>query len=121
MLAVSSRTDRTKFRKQVLGPLLEAGFVQMTSPEAPRSSKQRYRITPLGRETLDGGHDDRARATAYRPPERSEAPMPRLADLTPGAQVPLSKPGMTVISMCCQNKVHRGDRYIDPLDGGMVA
>jgi hypothetical protein len=51
-LAVSGRTDRTKFRKQVLGPLLAAGLVEMTIPDKPRSSKQRYRITALGREVL---------------------------------------------------------------------
>ena len=52
LLAVSGRTDRTKFRKQVLGPLLAAGLVEMTIPDKPRSSKQRYRITALGREVL---------------------------------------------------------------------
>jgi len=48
----SGRTDRTKFRDQVLGPLLESGLVEMTIPDKPRSSKQQYRITEAGRAAL---------------------------------------------------------------------
>lgn len=42
------RTDRTKFKKQVLNPLLEAGLLAMTIPDRPQSSKQRYRSTAAG-------------------------------------------------------------------------
>ena len=49
LMAMAGRTDRTKFRNQVLKPLIDAGFVEMTLPEKPRSSKQRYRLTPKGR------------------------------------------------------------------------
>ena len=62
LLALTGRSDRTKFRRQVLGPLLQAGYVEMTSPDKPQSSKQRYRITPLGRGALNResgqSHDD---------------------------------------------------------------
>jgi ATP-dependent DNA helicase RecG len=53
LMAVTGRTDRTKFRRQLLGPLLQAGYVEMTRPDKPQSSKQRYRITALGRKTLN--------------------------------------------------------------------
>lgn len=46
------RTNRTKFRDQVVAPLLEAGLLEMTVPDKPRSSKQQYRITEAGRAAL---------------------------------------------------------------------
>jgi ATP-dependent DNA helicase RecG len=49
LMALAGRTNRTKFRDQVLNPLLEAGFIEMTVPEKPNSSKQRYRTTAAGR------------------------------------------------------------------------
>ena len=52
LMGVTGRSDRTKFRHQVLKPLLDAGLVTMTIPDKPRSSKQRYRLTPLGENTL---------------------------------------------------------------------
>lgn len=54
LMAPSGRTNRTKFRDQVLAPLLEAGFVEMIIPDKPRSPKQRYRITEAGRDRLRG-------------------------------------------------------------------
>lgn len=52
LMAPSGRTNRTKFRDQVLAPLLEAGLVEMTIPDKPKSPKQRYRITEAGRKAL---------------------------------------------------------------------
>lgn len=52
IMGPSGRTDRTKFRDQVLRPLLDAGLLEMTIPEKPRSSKQQYRITEAGRAAL---------------------------------------------------------------------
>ncbi len=48
----SGRTNRTKFRNQILAPLLDAGLVEMTVPDKPRSPKQQYRITEAGRAAL---------------------------------------------------------------------
>jgi ATP-dependent DNA helicase RecG len=55
LMAVTGRSDRTKFRDQVLRPLLEAGLIEMTIPDKPRSSKQRYRLTDKGRQWLKEG------------------------------------------------------------------
>ena len=41
---------RNYFRKAYLLPALRAGLIKMTIPDKPRSSKQRYRLTPAGRE-----------------------------------------------------------------------
>ena len=46
------RTNRTKFRDQVLGALLEQELLEMTIPEKPRSSKQRYRLSDKGKQVL---------------------------------------------------------------------
>jgi len=42
-------SDGDSFRKVYLLPALEAGLVEMTIPDKPRSSKQRYRLTAFGR------------------------------------------------------------------------
>jgi ATP-dependent DNA helicase RecG len=45
--------DREHFRKEYLQPLLDAGLLEMTIPNKPRSSKQRYRLTATGRAVLE--------------------------------------------------------------------
>lgn len=52
LMALAGKSDRTKFRNQVLRPLLEEGLLEMTIPDKPRSSKQKYRLTPRGRDLL---------------------------------------------------------------------
>jgi len=52
-MKITGRTNRTKFRDQVLRPLLDNGLVEMAIPDKPRSSRQQYRITPKGREVLE--------------------------------------------------------------------
>ena len=44
--------DREHFRKTYLEQLLVAGWLEMTIPDKPRSSKQRYRTTDLGHKVL---------------------------------------------------------------------
>jgi ATP-dependent DNA helicase RecG len=53
LMGIAGRTDRTKFRNQVLNPLLAEGLVEMTIPDKPRSSNQKYRLTPAGRAALE--------------------------------------------------------------------
>lgn len=52
LMAIAGRTDRTKFRHQVLQPLLRDGLIEMTLPDKPRSSSQKYRITEKGRSSI---------------------------------------------------------------------
>ncbi len=54
-MEIAGRTDRTKFRNQVLAPLLAAGLIELTIPDKPRSSRQRYRLTAKGRQFLKTG------------------------------------------------------------------
>jgi len=52
LMNMTGRTDRTKFRNQVLNPLLQAGLLEMTIPEKPTSSNQKYRLTSKGRNLI---------------------------------------------------------------------
>ena len=45
-------SHRPTFLYNYLQPALNAGLLEMTIPDKPRSSKQRYRITPKGRNVL---------------------------------------------------------------------
>jgi predicted transcriptional regulator len=44
--------DREHFVNTCLNPLLAAGFLEMTIPDKPRSSRQEYRLTEKGRHLL---------------------------------------------------------------------
>jgi ATP-dependent DNA helicase RecG len=49
--------DRKHFRLAYVDALIGAGWLEMTIPKRPRSPKQRYRITSLGREILKPGQE----------------------------------------------------------------
>ena len=48
MLAFMGLTDRTKFRRKYIHPLLEAGILEQTIPNKPNSQNQKYRLTAKG-------------------------------------------------------------------------
>ncbi len=45
--------DRRHFARTYLQPGVEAGLVEMTLPDRPRSREQRYRLTTLGEQVRD--------------------------------------------------------------------
>ena len=49
LMSIIGRSDRTKFRHQVLNPLITSGLIEMTIPDKPTSRLQKYRITEKGR------------------------------------------------------------------------
>lgn len=51
--------DREHFRKEYLNLLLDSGLLEMTIPEKPRSSKQRYRLTAKGRKFFEAPEQQR--------------------------------------------------------------
>ena len=52
LMVLVNRSDRTKFRNQVLKPLLDAQLVCMTVPDKPKSPQQQYIATPQGEQWL---------------------------------------------------------------------
>jgi ATP-dependent DNA helicase RecG len=56
-MEIAERADRTKFRNQVLNPLLENKLLEMTISDKPRSSKQKYRLTEKGQAFLSSLKD----------------------------------------------------------------
>ena len=54
LMAISGRSDRTKFWQQVLNPLLMDCLIEMTIPDKLKSSLQKYRLTDKGRTWLAG-------------------------------------------------------------------
>jgi len=46
-------SHRPTFLYSYLQPALSAGFVEMTIPDKPRSSKQKYRLTDKGKEWVE--------------------------------------------------------------------
>jgi len=53
LMEFDGRTDRTKFRHQVLDSLLKGGYLQLTIPGKPTSPNQAYELTALGRHMLE--------------------------------------------------------------------
>ena len=45
-------SDLTKLRRGIMASLIEAGFVELTQPDSPRSPTQKYRLTEKGRALL---------------------------------------------------------------------
>ncbi len=53
LLDALGMTHREHFRRAYLKPALEAGVVEMTLPDKPNSSNQRYRLTSRGQHWLE--------------------------------------------------------------------
>jgi ATP-dependent DNA helicase RecG len=55
LMAGLGLTDRKHFRVDYLQPAIEEGVIEMSLPDKPNSSKQRYRLTEKGRALLARG------------------------------------------------------------------
>ncbi|MBI9083882.1 MAG: putative DNA binding domain-containing protein [Desulfobacterales bacterium] len=53
LMKATGRSNRTKFKKSVIDPLLGAGLLEMTDPSSPNSPKQKYRITDKGQDFIN--------------------------------------------------------------------
>lgn len=52
LMTIADRANRTKFRDQVLKPLLAANLLATTIPDKPKCRNQSYRTTDQGRALL---------------------------------------------------------------------
>lgn len=43
---------KSYFREEYLSPAIEAGYIELTIPDKPTSSKQKYRLTNKGKSLL---------------------------------------------------------------------
>ena len=48
ILSFMNYTDRTKFRRKYIHPLLENGILELTIQDKPNSQHQKYRLTAKG-------------------------------------------------------------------------
>lgn len=52
MLHFLDRTDRTKFRKRYIYPMIQEDLLELTIPNKPQSSNQRYLVTEMGKKLI---------------------------------------------------------------------
>jgi len=45
LIKILGRSNKTKFKQDILNPLIKCGFLELTIPEKPRSPNQKYRLT----------------------------------------------------------------------------
>ena len=55
MMVALKLGGRRNFLERYLTPAIDAGLVEMTQPDSPRSPTQRYRLTDKGRKAQGGG------------------------------------------------------------------
>ena len=45
LMKILNRTNKSKFKKTIINPLVENGFFELTNPDKPKSPMQKYRLT----------------------------------------------------------------------------
>ena len=53
LMQAAKQTNRTRFKKKYLDPLMKMGILAMTQPDSPRSPTQKYYLTELGKALLN--------------------------------------------------------------------
>lgn len=53
IISFINHPDSTEFRRKILNPLINLGYVTMTNPDKPTSSKQKYTLTDFGRKLFN--------------------------------------------------------------------
>lgn len=59
LMEESGETNRSRFRNNILNPLIETQLVEPTQKDAPQSPKQEYALTAKGKELLNGVIDNK--------------------------------------------------------------
>ena len=89
LMAALGLADRNHFLRAYLHPSLDAGRIEMTLPQSPRSRNQRYRLTTLGgearnsqQESEEEGITERTRRPTHGARSKTDT-TPRTFYLTP--------------------------------------
>ncbi len=89
LMAALGLADRSHFLRAYLHPSLDAGLIEMTLPQSPRSRNQRYRLTALGgearnsqQESEEEGITERTRRPTHGARSKTDT-TPRTFYLTP--------------------------------------
>ena len=45
LMEILNRTNKSKFKKTIINPLVENAFFELTNPDKPKSPTQKYRLT----------------------------------------------------------------------------
>ena len=53
LMQAAKQTNRTRFKKKYLDPLMKMGILAMTQPDSPTSPTQKYYLTELGKALLN--------------------------------------------------------------------
>jgi ATP-dependent DNA helicase RecG len=53
LMLTLNQKNRTRFRNQFINPLIKTGLIELTIPDKPTSSKQRYKTTIKGLKIID--------------------------------------------------------------------
>ena len=53
LMLTLNQKNRTRFRNQLINPLIKTGLIELTIPDKPTSSKQRYKTTIKGFKIID--------------------------------------------------------------------
>lgn len=53
LMLTLNQKNRTRFRNQLINPLIKTGLIELTIPDKPTSSKQRYKTTIKGLKIID--------------------------------------------------------------------
>ena len=53
LMKVFNRSNRTKFKRSIIEPLMDEGLLEMTEPNSPKSPMQKYQTTAKGRQFVN--------------------------------------------------------------------
>ena len=53
LMLTLNQKNRTRFRNQLINPLIKTGLIELTIPDKPTSSKQKYKTTIKGLKIID--------------------------------------------------------------------
>ena len=52
-MQAAKQTNRTRFKKKYIDPLMKMGILAMTQPDSPKSPTQKYYLTEMGKALLN--------------------------------------------------------------------